>query len=323
MAGWSSFNALVHPHIPIQTKIGYCPIIDASSTEFRTIYTVMKNIQAMTASLGQEECAATFDLAMYMKVQEVKWRCSDEFKNMVVRIGGFHIALNFLAVIGKKYEMSGLEDLIIESGIYGSSTTTMILKGKSYNRGVRAHKILMEAMLRLKWNAFSQWLAKQNDNNVNKRAFIQQVMACQICLGDDESFSSSIKLLSNQIEKLEPDYKRFEKESRSRSQLFAYWDDFISIDNIFFEFVKAERTGNWPKHLSVTAGMTPHFNSMGRPNYSKYLPVYQVEMNLLPETHPTVHSEYMSGNHAISRSETPFSQVWTDMALEQVRNINS
>ena len=31
-------------------------------------------------------------------------------------MGGFHVALNFLAVFGKKYQNSSLEDLLIESG---------------------------------------------------------------------------------------------------------------------------------------------------------------------------------------------------------------
>lgn len=54
--GWSSFNAIVHPQTPTRTNIGYCPMIDASPTEFCTVYTVMKNVQAMMASLGQKDC---------------------------------------------------------------------------------------------------------------------------------------------------------------------------------------------------------------------------------------------------------------------------
>lgn len=45
-------------------------------------------------------------------------RYPDEFVHIVLRLGGFHIALNFLSVIGKKYQGSGLDDLYIESGAY-------------------------------------------------------------------------------------------------------------------------------------------------------------------------------------------------------------
>ena len=33
-------------------------------------------------------------------------------------MGGFYIALNFLSLLGKKYADSGLDDLLIESGVY-------------------------------------------------------------------------------------------------------------------------------------------------------------------------------------------------------------
>ena len=36
-----------------------------------------------------------------------------------------------------------------------------LLKGKSYNRRVRAHKLMLEALLRLKWEASCQWAAQE------------------------------------------------------------------------------------------------------------------------------------------------------------------
>lgn len=55
-----------------------------------------------------------------------------------------------------------MKELLTESGVYGSGSTTALLKGKSYNRGVRAHKITMEALLRLQWLAFSKWLKERD-----------------------------------------------------------------------------------------------------------------------------------------------------------------
>ena len=75
---------------------------------------------------------------------------------------GFYIALNFLSVIGKIFEDSGIEDLLIESGVYGCHTASMLLEGKSYNRGVRAHKHVLEALLRLQWQAFEAWMEAED-----------------------------------------------------------------------------------------------------------------------------------------------------------------
>ena len=115
------------------------------------MYTVTKNVQSMMALLGQNDSVITFDVGIYnyIKVNEIRWRLRQEFESMVTRMGGFHVVMNYLAVLGKKYQSSGIEDLLIESGMYGSSTTSIRLKGKSYNRVVRTHNIVMEAMRRL------------------------------------------------------------------------------------------------------------------------------------------------------------------------------
>ena len=95
-------------------------------------------------------------------------RYPNEFKDTVIRIVGFHIALNYLALHGKKYAQSGLEDVLIEPGIYAAGTTSVLMLGKSYNRGIRAHKLSMEALFRLLWQAFLEWLSKQ-DNGLDDR----------------------------------------------------------------------------------------------------------------------------------------------------------
>lgn len=154
---WAGFNAILYPEMPIVSNIGYCPMVDGSSTEYSTIYTVLKHSQKISAALGQANTVITFDLATYSKAKEIQWRFPDEFSNVVVRLGGLHIALNFLSLLGKKFADSGLDDLLIESGVYTAGSTSALMKGKSYNRGIRAHKLCIEVFFRLMWNAFLAW----------------------------------------------------------------------------------------------------------------------------------------------------------------------
>ena len=89
---------------------------------------------------------------------------------------------------------------------------------------------------------------------------------------------------------------------------------------VLLRFIRAEREGDWRPHLASKAEMTPYFFSMDCSNYSRRLPVYLADMHLLEDTAPEVHQEFMHGNHAVSRSCQLFSQIWTDMALEQTVN---
>ena len=115
VAGWSGFYAVVHSCVPVQTNIGYCPMINGSPTEFSTVYTVNNNVQSMMALLGHNESVIMFDIATYVKAKQIQWRQRHEFESMVIQMGGFHISMNYLAVLGKKYQSSGIEDFLIES----------------------------------------------------------------------------------------------------------------------------------------------------------------------------------------------------------------
>jgi len=89
------------------------------------------------------------------------------------------------------------------------------------------------------------------------------------------------------------------------------------------QFIKAERTGNWDLHLSSTAALAPYFYAMDRVNYARWLPIYLADMHMLKEHHPEVYAEFKAGNHSVARSQQPFCQVWTDMALEQSINLDT
>ena len=104
------------------------------STEFSSIKTVMKKAQNICTSFDQKDVVVFFDLAIYSKAKHIIWKYPDEFPDTLIQLGGFHITLNFLAVLGKRYQCSGIEDVLVESGTYGPGTVTSLMKGMSYNR---------------------------------------------------------------------------------------------------------------------------------------------------------------------------------------------
>ena len=94
---------MVYCRAPSTTEVRYFSMINCTSTDYNTVYTVMKQVQQIMSSLGQEYSVVTFDLAIYMKTKEIQWRHPEEFDDTVIRMGGFHIALNYFAVIGKMF----------------------------------------------------------------------------------------------------------------------------------------------------------------------------------------------------------------------------
>ena len=56
-------------------------MIEGPSTEFSTIYTVMKHAQRMCTNLGQVDTVITFDLAIYMKAKQIQMKFPEEFSD--------------------------------------------------------------------------------------------------------------------------------------------------------------------------------------------------------------------------------------------------
>ena len=67
-------------------------------------------------------------------------------------MGVFHTICTMLAVIGKRFGDAGLRDLSVESGVIADGSIAGVLDGKKYNRAIRLHKLVYEALLRLAWS---------------------------------------------------------------------------------------------------------------------------------------------------------------------------
>lgn len=56
------------------------------------------------------------------------------YKQLVVRLGGFHLAENFLGCIGFMMKEGGIEDILVEADICKRGTANKIIAGKDYYR---------------------------------------------------------------------------------------------------------------------------------------------------------------------------------------------
>lgn len=134
---WTGFNASLADRRDSCTIATYAPIIDAKPADLSTLYTTMTKCADMTRQLGQPNAVQTMDLQLYALAQQVKWTKAEEFQNHILRLGGFHCTVQFIAAIGKLWGDGGLRDLLVDSGVYASNTADQMLVGKQFHRSVR------------------------------------------------------------------------------------------------------------------------------------------------------------------------------------------
>ena len=106
-------------------------LLQANANDYNTMDTVMRLSSDIASIFGQPDSAVIIDSATYTKAKQLQLSYPEELK-VLVRLGGFHLTLNYLSLLGKLYTSYGLEDLLIDSGVYAAGATNALMGGKSY-----------------------------------------------------------------------------------------------------------------------------------------------------------------------------------------------
>lgn len=153
LPGWTPYNINLCLPLP-QSVLHYLPVIEASPTELSTVRHILDCAVKKADQMDCESVMVVFDQAIYSKAQQIRWDTPVLKERLVLRLGEFHTIMCFLSVIGKRFAMSGLEDILVESETVAAGSIRGVLNGHMYNRSIRSHKLLFEALGRLQLEAF-------------------------------------------------------------------------------------------------------------------------------------------------------------------------
>ena len=300
---WSAFNALLcKSNIPAKCTVGYCPVINSSPTEMSTVYSVLCQSMNMARLAGLNFTIIVFDQAIYAKAVDLVLQRPTEFKPIVLHLGGFHISLTFLAVLGKRFKDAGLADVLIESTVGGSSSVQSALDGRHYNRAVRMHKLVAESLVRMRWRAFLSTLEpsvllEYSQEIADGMKELQQHINADNAdrLLDSEEFRSIYHL-----------YNEFCDAQAESSPMFKFWSSYIDLVFLLLRFIRSCRSADWALHLSCIQQMFPWFFAYDRPNYARYGTLYWIQMTSLPESNPAASKYLADGGFVVQRPLNSF-----------------
>jgi hypothetical protein len=316
---WTGFNIkTTNSDAVSQDNIGYLPTINAPATELSTVSEILNQSEKIRKSLHLSSIIVVMDQALYAKASEIVWKHNEAYCNIILRMGVFHTICNFMSILGKRFEDGGLRDICIESGILGEGSAKGVFDGKMYNRAIRVHKCLYEALMRLAWASFMSWLDKNESEMVNSvleeiKDFRHDLSQCNIeeILNSSE-FEAVIDLWNKYLAHLRHD----------NGDLSAFWMSYIDmVEGILLNLLRASREGNWSLHLLAIRSMIPWCFAYDKVNYARYLPVYYGQMSQLKEDNPEVHDNLMKGQFSAQMSEVnSFGRIPIDQATEVTIN---
>lgn len=131
-----------------QDNIWYLQTIDAPASNMSTVFELLSQSLKIKDSLRLNAIVVVFDQAIYTKAMEIKWKHSEHFRDIIARMGAFHTFCTLLGIIGKRFQDAGLRDLCVESQLISERSVSGVMEGRKYNRAVRLHKLVYEALMR-------------------------------------------------------------------------------------------------------------------------------------------------------------------------------
>ena len=301
--------------------IGFLPIINAPAHDYDTPWTVIERSRRMTRQLGQKYSVITFDEQLYCKAKTLQWQRWDDCQDLVILLGGFHIQLNFSKVIGQHMANCGLEDIWVESGVFGRNTTENIMKGKMWNRVFRAHKLTLAALWTVLWPKILTWMEDNNHaDETDVLDYLVGQLVASLKVGDKANMSEYFTVLSSRCEKLCEAIREFDNSNFDNPTLML-WRTYMQLVSILLAFTRAIRVGDWHLYLSSFAEMMPWFARYDHTHYTRWGAVFLADMHQLEKNAPEVHRGFLNGDFVVKESVHYFNQVPDDQALEHYNKL--
>lgn len=325
ISGWTGFNISVRNETEVaRDNIGYLPTINAPATDMATVFEVLCQSRKIKESLKLTSIVAVFDQALYAKAVEIKWKHSIEFQSLVLRMGVFHTTCTLLCVIGKRFQDAGLQDLCVESQVIADGSVAGVLEGRRYNRAIRLHKLVYEALMRQAWSGFQTWIDKHEDKKKEQEKSLVNDVSSSL-----QSFCDNVcqtefkkKLVESPFLKVTDLFHEYMSFLRKKNgSLSEFWTSYLDLVDILLAMIRASREGNWELHLSSIRSFIPWCFAYDHINYARYLSAYVSEMSHLKEEHPDVYNYLKNGGFAVQIGENnPFGKIPVDQACEETVN---
>ena len=313
---WTGWNCLVtEDQLPLQ-RIGYMENINHPPTQLDVIVETLCISQKVAEECGEKYAIVTYDLAIAKPALQIQSQESPTYDNVFICFGAFHISLAYFGCLGNFVDGSGGPNILTESGVLAPGSLRGFLLGKHYNRCKRLHPLLACAFQSLHFNAFLEMYGPLSEEfrhmlheiNLNPSPLVL------------EAFEKS-----PQYTKLMTDYQTYCDKTLegSHDSTQKFWMMYVCLVEKFMIFNRACRTNDIILFIYALEQIIPVLFAGNRPNYSRWMVRYHLNLLNAENTHPGVMNMLKDGAFSVRRTKKPFSRTPVDMTLEQTVNADA
>ena len=229
----------------------------------------------------------TMDQPLYSIAKQIQWTWPDTFgeDKYVVVMGGLHIELNVMKLLGDILTGSGWTAILVQSEVTTSGRADAILKGSHVTRSRYIHQVTAAALHLLQVSAFQKYIES---------------------LGQEDQ---------------QMDFKSWSSSKSSEIPQFKYWDLVLELELLSMQLVRSFREANFEHYVQCLGQIVPWMFAFDHTNYARWLPIHIKDMVQLKERVPSVYEEFNKGNFVVQKSTHVFSTMAMDQAHEQMNDL--
>ena len=285
---WAAHHASGQPTQSfIPSKIALLPLFRESAHSTCMMSHAMQMVTKAIHHLNPTQIpVVVVDQPLYAICKQIQWTWPESHgeDKIVVMMGGLHIEMNLLKLLGDWLSGSGWIASIVQAGITTSGRADAMLKG-SHVTGTRyAHQVSVGGLQICAENAYQQY--------------------------KDNAPANDILTFS----------EWFDKQSKEQPQ-FKFWATTLDLELKVLEFIRSIRERNFQMYIQTLLNLVPWLFAFDHVNYSRWLPIHISDMVNLQTTHPEVYNEFMKGHFAVNKTNRVFSAMAMDQCHEQLNDL--
>lgn len=288
----------------LKTKIKHLPLIDAAPSNYGTIKTSLRQAVAKTKQCSQKICVFTADQPIYWKARDIVASAdpSSDLRNVVVRLGGFHLLMSFLGAVGYIMSGSGIEEVL--QIIYAANCVDKLLSGHAYSRAIRAHFLVAVSLGKIIMNEIE--LTDEERDSLD--SYLNDVDRTIILTAENDNVIQTVR-------------RKFDsklKEMKTWGPTAQLWVQYFELIILVKQFIEAERTGNWELHLNTVQQIIHIFHASGRHLHAKSSQLYFQDMLNLKNIMPPDEFEKFAvkGYFTMKFNDQYWASFFSDLAIE-------
>ena len=239
-----------------------------------------------------------------------------------MRLGELHVVFAHLRAIGHFIGNSGIDDMWIETDVFGPNHIKSILACTHMKRAIKVHEATLLAMYKMYFHlllkdhpdvvARHDSSIRKSITDLNTACKLQEVESVQMHHSDLKRAMLEFNFISTM--------KSFDKE-RSGNSMFQAIRIYMNMVERLLLFLQASRMKDWELHLAAGEDLIKDFFSMDRINYRRLMPVYIANMRALESDEPEIWNAMRNGQFSVQKRKIPFTSIGVDHAGERINKL--